>query len=40
MQEFKRDKQSLESRVNEMTKAASHHDSHLRIIDAWYKQVS
>ncbi|KAJ5600314.1 hypothetical protein N7450_001381 [Penicillium hetheringtonii] len=39
MQEFKRDKQSLESRVNEMTKAASHHDSHLRIIDAWYKQL-
>ncbi|KAJ5734754.1 hypothetical protein N7533_013157 [Penicillium manginii] len=39
MQEFKRDKQSLESRVNEMSKAAKYHDSHLRVIDSWYKQL-
>lgn len=39
MQEFKRDKQSLEFRLNEMTKAATDHDSHLRAIDAWFKQV-
>lgn len=39
MQEFKREKQSLESRVNQMSKAATHHNDHLRVIDSWFKQV-
>lgn len=40
MQEFKREKLTLESKVKEMTKAATFHQDHLRIIDAWFKQVS
>lgn len=39
MQEFKREKQSLESRVNQISKAATHHNDHLRVIDSWFKQV-
>lgn len=39
MQEFKREKQSLESRVSQMSKAATYHDEHLRVIDMWFKQV-
>lgn len=39
MQEFKREKVTLESKVKEMTKAATFHQDHLRIIDAWFKQV-
>jgi E3 ubiquitin-protein ligase BRE1 len=40
MQEYKREKAGLESRLNQMTKAAAHHDNHLRAIDAWFRQVS
>lgn len=39
MQEFKREKVTLESKVKEMSKAATFHQDHLRIIDAWFKQV-
>jgi E3 ubiquitin-protein ligase BRE1 len=39
MQEFKREKVTLESKVKDMTKAATFHQDHLRIIDAWFKQV-
>ncbi|KAJ5109838.1 hypothetical protein N7532_002483 [Penicillium argentinense] len=39
MQEFKREKQSLESRLSEMLKAATNHDGHLRVIDAWFNQL-
>lgn len=39
MQEFKREKVTLESKVNQMTKAATFHQDHLRIIDAWFKQL-
>ncbi|EED12478.1 histone ubiquitinationc protein (Bre1), putative [Talaromyces stipitatus ATCC 10500] len=39
MQEFKREKVTLESKVKEMTKAATYHQDHLRIIDAWFKQL-
>ncbi|CRG88798.1 E3 ubiquitin-protein ligase BRE1 [Talaromyces islandicus] len=39
MQEFKREKVTLESKVKEMTKAATFHQDHLRIIDAWFKQL-
>jgi len=40
MQEYKREKNTLEARVKELTKAATYHNDHLRIIDAWFKQVS
>ncbi|KAJ5669286.1 hypothetical protein N7462_010356 [Penicillium macrosclerotiorum] len=39
MQEFKREKVALESRLNQMTKAATHHNDHLRIIDSWFGQL-
>lgn len=39
MQEFKREKLTLESKVKDMTKAAAFHQDHLRIVDAWFKQV-
>ncbi|KAH8689638.1 putative histone ubiquitinationc protein [Talaromyces proteolyticus] len=39
MQEFKREKVTLEAKVKEMTKAATFHQDHLRIIDAWFKQL-
>ncbi|KAJ5166386.1 uncharacterized protein N7482_005167 [Penicillium canariense] len=39
LQEFKREKAGLESRVNQMSKAAAYHDSHLRAIDAWFSQL-
>lgn len=40
MQEYKREKSSLESRLSQMSKAATFHNDHLRIIDLWFKQVS
>lgn len=40
MQEFKREKLTLEAKLKEMTKAATYHHDHLRIIDIWFKQVS
>lgn len=40
MQEYKREKAGLESRLDRMSKAAAHHDNHLRAIDAWFRQVS
>lgn len=40
MQEYKREKASLETRLKETSKAATYHDDHLRIIDSWYNQVS
>jgi E3 ubiquitin-protein ligase BRE1 len=39
MQEYKREKSSLESRLNQMSKAATFHNDHLRVIDSWFKQV-
>ncbi|KKA23278.1 Histone ubiquitinationc protein (Bre1) [Rasamsonia emersonii CBS 393.64] len=39
MQEFKREKLTLESKLKEMTKAATYHNDHLRIIDIWFKQL-
>lgn len=39
MQEYKREKSSLETRLKELTKATEYHNDHLRIIDAWFKQV-
>ncbi|EDN04578.1 E3 ubiquitin-protein ligase bre1 [Histoplasma capsulatum] len=39
MQEYKREKSSLETRLKELTKATEYHNDHLRIIDAWFKQL-
>ena len=40
MQEYKRERNTLESRLNELTKTSAYHDDHLRVIDAWFRQVS
>ncbi|KAL4941445.1 hypothetical protein BDV06DRAFT_180721 [Aspergillus oleicola] len=39
MQEYKREKVSLEARLKESSKATTYHNDHLRIIDAWYSQL-
>ncbi|OQD86169.1 hypothetical protein PENANT_c008G00661 [Penicillium antarcticum] len=39
MQEYKREKSSLESRLSKMSKAATFHNDHLRVIDTWFKQL-
>ncbi|KAE8145866.1 BRE1 E3 ubiquitin ligase-domain-containing protein [Aspergillus avenaceus] len=39
MQEYKREKVSLEAKLKEMSKAAAHHNDHLRVIDTWYSQL-
>ncbi|PGH02690.1 E3 ubiquitin-protein ligase bre1 [Helicocarpus griseus UAMH5409] len=39
MQEYKREKISLETRLKELSKATEYHNDHLRIIDAWFKQL-
>ncbi|KIW15536.1 hypothetical protein PV08_05584 [Exophiala spinifera] len=39
MQEYKREKNTLESQLKEMRKKARYHDDHLRIIDSWFQQV-
>lgn len=39
MQEYKREKVSLEAKLKDMSKAATRHNEHLRVIDTWYNQV-
>jgi len=39
MQEYRREKNTLESQLKEMRKKARYHDDHLRIIDSWFQQV-
>ena len=39
MQEYKREKNALESRLQDLQKRAQYHDDHLRIVDAWFKQL-
>ncbi len=39
MQEYKREKNTLESQLKEMRKRARFHDDHLRAIDSWFKQL-
>jgi E3 ubiquitin-protein ligase BRE1 len=39
MQEYKRDKVSLEAKLKESAKATAYHADHLRVIDAWYNQL-
>jgi len=40
MQEYKRERNLLESRVEELDKKSAYHDDHLRIVDAWWTHVS
>ncbi|KAH1436648.1 E3 ubiquitin-protein ligase bre1 [Aspergillus fumigatus] len=39
MQEYKREKMSLETKLKEMSKATAYHNDHLRVIDAWFNQL-
>jgi E3 ubiquitin-protein ligase BRE1 len=39
MQEYKREKNALETKVNQMSKTTMQLNDHLRIIDAWYNQL-
>ncbi|KAG2418786.1 hypothetical protein HFD88_001887 [Aspergillus terreus] len=39
MQEYKREKNALEMKVNQMSKTTTQLNDHLRIIDAWYNQL-
>ncbi|KAI0013617.1 ubiquitin ligase protein BRE1 [Xylariaceae sp. FL0662B] len=39
MLEYKREKSTLEARIDEFIKRCTHHDDHLRIIDAWWVQL-
>ncbi|RPB05713.1 hypothetical protein L873DRAFT_532712 [Choiromyces venosus 120613-1] len=38
MMEYKRERNMLESRVEELDKRSTYHDDHLRVIDAWWAQ--
>ena len=39
MQEYKREKNAVETRLSEIVKKAEDHDDHLRAVDAWLNQV-
>ncbi|KAH9900394.1 E3 ubiquitin-protein ligase BRE1 [Xylariomycetidae sp. FL2044] len=39
MLEYKREKATLETRLEESAKRCTHHDDHLRIVDAWWLQL-
>jgi E3 ubiquitin-protein ligase BRE1 len=39
MQEYKREKQTLDEQLNQAKKKALYHDDHLRIIDVWFKEI-
>ena len=39
MQEYRREKNTLEAQLKDMRKKARYHDDHLRVIDAWFLQV-
>lgn len=39
MMEYKRERNMLEHRVEELEKKSTYHDDHLRVIDAWWSQV-
>lgn len=39
MQEYKREKQTLEEQVKQAERKALYHDDHLRIIDAWFREM-
>lgn len=40
MREYKREKTTLEAQLNEVENRSKYHDDELRIIDAWFDQVS
>ena len=40
MQEYKRDRNTVEAQLKDMTKRTTYHDDHLRVIDAWFSQVN
>lgn len=39
MQEYRREKQTLDEQLKQAERKAAYHDDHLRIIDAWFKQL-
>ncbi|RPB16012.1 hypothetical protein P167DRAFT_345183 [Morchella conica CCBAS932] len=39
MMEYKRERNMLETRVEELEKKSTYHDDHLRVIDAWWDQL-
>ena len=39
MQEYKREKNTVEAQLKDMRKKARYHDDHLRVIDLWFKQL-
>lgn len=39
MQEYKRERNTLEGKLNDLVKKAAFHDDHIRTIDAWFGQV-
>jgi E3 ubiquitin-protein ligase BRE1 len=39
MREYKREKATVESQLNELEGRSKYHDDHLRIIDAWFDQL-
>lgn len=40
MREYKREKTTVEAQLNELERSSKYHDDHLRIMDAWFDQVS
>lgn len=40
MKEAQRERDAAEKRLHELTKRTTYHDDHLRVIDAWFCQVS
>ncbi|TRX91360.1 hypothetical protein FHL15_007782 [Xylaria flabelliformis] len=40
MLEYKREKTTLEGRLEELDKRSTYHDDHIRVMDAWWIQVS
>ncbi|KAI0429205.1 hypothetical protein F5Y09DRAFT_265341 [Xylaria sp. FL1042] len=40
MLEYKREKTTLEARLEELSKRATYHDDHIRVMDGWWTQVS
>ncbi|KAF2128631.1 E3 ubiquitin-protein ligase-like protein bre1 [Dothidotthia symphoricarpi CBS 119687] len=39
MREYKREKNTIESQLNELESRSKHHDDHLRILDIWFDQL-
>jgi E3 ubiquitin-protein ligase BRE1 len=40
MREYKREKTTVESQLNELERSSKYHDDHLRTMDVWFDQVS